>query len=259
MQDLIQVLKQSELCGQQFTVYGTAENPLFRAKEVADIIDHPNVTVMMNMVDDDEKGVKQLLTPGGVQNVTMLTEDGLYEVLMQSRKPIAKQFKKGVKKLLHEVRTTGGYISTKADDTPEEIMARALVIAQRTIEDRERRIQMLESENSAIVQERDSLLPMANYTKEVLQSTSTYTLTQVAHDLGMRSVHVLLRELCERRVLFRQSGQWQPTAKVAGRGYFETRTAKYVKSDNTVGTSLSTVVTERGRAYLHSMFNNSKN
>ena len=118
---------------------------------------------------------------------------------------------------------------------------------------------MLESENSAIVQERDSLLPMANYTKEVLQSTSTYTLTQVAHDLGMRSVHVLLRELCERRVLFRQSGQWQPTAKVAGRGYFETRTAKYVKSDNTVGTSLSTVVTERGRAYLHSMFNNSKN
>ena len=259
MQDLIQVLKQSELCGQQFTVYGTAENPLFRAKEVADIIDHPNVTVMMNMVDDDEKGVKQLLTPGGVQNVTMLTEDGLYEDLMQSRKPIAKQFKKGVKKLLHEVRTTGGYISTKADDTPEEIMARALVIAQRTIEDRERRIQMLESENSAIVQERDSLLPMANYTKEVLQSTSTYTLTQVAHDLGMRSVHVLLRELCERRVLFRQSGQWQPTAKVAGRGYFETRTAKYVKSDNTVGTSLSTVVTERGRAYLHSMFNNSKN
>ena len=259
MQDLIQVLKQSELCGQQFTVYGTAENPLFRAKEVADIIDHPNVTVMMNMVDDDEKGVKQLLTPGGIQNVTMLTEDGLYEVLMQSRKPIAKQFKKGVKKLLHEVRTTGGYISTKADDTPEEIMARALVIAQRTIEDRERRIQMLESENSAIVQERDSLLPMANYTKEVLQSTSTYTLTQVAHDLGMRSVHVLLRELCERRVLFRQSGQWQPTAKVAGRGYFETRTAKYVKSDNTVGTSLSTVVTERGRAYLHSMFNNSKN
>lgn len=219
MQDLIQVLKQSELCGQQFTVYGTAENPLFRAKEVADIIDHPNVTVMMNMVDDDEKGVKQLLTPGGVQNVTMLTEDGLYEVLMQSRKPIAKQFKKGVKKLLHEVRTTGGYISTKADDTPEEIMARALVIAQRTIEDRERRIQMLESENSAIVQERDSLLPMANYTKEVLQSTSTYTLTQVAHDLGMRSVHVLLRELCERRVLFRQSGQWQPTAKVAGRGH----------------------------------------
>lgn len=118
-------------------------------------------------------------------------------------------------------------------------------IAQGTIESQREQIRVLS--------------PKASYTDEVLQSTSTYTLTQVAHDLGMRSVHVLLRELCERRVLFRQSGQWQPTAKVAGRGYFETRTAKYVKSDNTVGTSLSTVVTERGRAYLHSMFNSSKN
>ena len=184
----------------------------------------------------------------------------MYDVILDSRKPEAKAFRKWItSEVLPSIRKTGGYISTKADDTPEEIMARALVIAQRTIEDRDRRIQMLESENSAIVQERDSLLPMANYTKEVLQSTSTYTLTQVAHDLGMRSVHVLLRELCERRVLFRQSGQWQPTAKVSGRGYFETRTAKYVKSDNTVGTSLSTVVTERGREYLHRMFNDSKN
>ena len=197
---------------------------------------------------------------GRTQQALFVNEDGLYDVILDSRKPEAKLFRKWItSEVLPSIRKTGGYISTKADDTPEEIMARALVIAQRTIEDRERRIQMLESENSAIVQERDSLLPMANYTKEVLQSTSTYTLTQVAHDLGMRSVHVLLRELCERRVLFRQSGQWQPTAKVAGRGYFETRTAKYVKSDNTVGTSLSTVVTERGRAYLHSMFNNSKN
>ena len=126
-----------------------------------------------------------------------------------------------------------------------QAMSQQLQIAQGTIESQQEQIR--------------ALAPKASYTDEVLQSTSTYTLTQVAHDLGMRSVHVLLRELCERRVLFRQSGQWQPTAKVAGRGYFETRTAKYVKSDNTVGTSLSTVVTERGRAYLHSMFNNSKN
>lgn len=126
-----------------------------------------------------------------------------------------------------------------------QAMSQQLQIAQGTIESQQEQIRVL--------------APKASYTDEVLQSTSTYTLTQIAHDLGMRSVHVLLRELCERRVLFRQSGQWQPTAKVAGRGYFETRTAKYVKSDNTVGTSLSTVVTERGRAYLHSMFNNSKN
>lgn len=238
---------------------GTSDNPIFCLSDLCRCLGLTAKIVNQRL----DKGVVlkyPLETAGGTQQALFVNEDGLYDVILDSRKPEAKLFRKWItSEVLPSIRKTGGYISTKADDTPEEIMARALVIAQRTIEDRERRIQMLESENSAIVQERDSLLPMANYTKEVLQSTSTYTLTQVAHDLGMRSVHVLLRELCERRVLFRQSGQWQPTAKVAGRGYFETRTAKYVKSDNTVGTSLSTVVTERGRAYLHSMFNNSKN
>lgn len=238
---------------------GTSDNPIFCLSDLCRCLGLTAKIVNQRL----DKGVVSkypLETAGGTQQALFVNEDGLYDVILDSRKPEAKLFRKWItSEVLPSIRKTGGYISTKADDTPEEIMARALVIAQRTIEDRERRIQMLESENSAIVQERDSLLPMANYTKEVLQSTSTYTLTQVAHDLGMRSVHVLLRELCERRVLFRQSGQWQPTAKVAGRGYFETRTAKYVKSDNTVGTSLSTVVTERGRAYLHSMFNSSKN
>lgn len=238
---------------------GTSDNPIFCLSDLCRCLGLTAKIVNQRL----DKGVVlkyPLETAGGTQQALFVNEDGLYDVILDSRKPEAKLFRKWItSEVLPSIRKTGGYISTKADDTPEEIMARALVIAQRTIEDRERRIQMLESENSAIVQERDSLLPMANYTKEVLQSTSTYTLTQVAHDLGMRSVHVLLRELCERRVLFRQSGQWQPTAKVAGRGYFETRTAKYVKSDNTVGTSLSTVVTERGRAYLHSMFNSSKN
>lgn len=238
---------------------GTSDNPIFCLSDLCRCLGLTAKIVNQRL----DKGVVSkypLETAGGTQQALFVNEDGLYDVILDSRKPEAKLFRKWItSEVLPSIRKTGGYISTKADDTPEEIMARALVIAHRTIEDRERRIQMLESENSAIVQERDSLLPMANYTKEVLQSTSTYTLTQIAHDLGMRSVHVLLRELCERRVLFRQSGQWQPTAKVSGRGYFETRTAKYVKSDNTVGTSLSTVVTERGRAYLHSMFNNSKN
>lgn len=146
----IQVLKQTELCGRQFTVYGTAENPLFLAKEVAECIEHSNITVMLQTIDEEEK-VK--ITPkqslGDLVNYkeyNFLTEDGLYEVLMQSRKPIAKQFKKGVKQILHEVRTIGGYIATKQDDTPEEIMARALTIAQATLAKREERLKQLEAQ-----------------------------------------------------------------------------------------------------------------
>lgn len=97
----IQVLKQTELLGRQFTVYGTAENPLFLAKDVAECIDYAkrsngsyNTTMMLQSVDEEEKVANIVDTLGGNQQVWFLTEDGLYEVLMQSRKPIAKQFKK---------------------------------------------------------------------------------------------------------------------------------------------------------------------
>lgn len=195
-------------------------------------------------------------TKSGTQQMLFIDEPNLYRCIFQSRKKEADQFQDWVvEEVLPSIRKSGGYIVAKEDDSPEVIMARALQIANETIERSKLRIQLLESENTAIMQERNDLLPMDNYTKEVLQSTTTYTLTQIAHDLGLRSVYVLTRFLSEKHILYRQSGQWQPTAKVAGRGYFETRTAKYVKSDNTIGTSLSTVVTELGRQFLHNLIN----
>lgn len=79
--------------------------------------------------------------------------------------------------------------------------------------------QILAGENEHLTAENRQLAPKAQYTDEVLQSTSTYTLTQVAHDLGMRSVYVLQNWLMAEKILFRQSGQLQPTAKVADKGY----------------------------------------
>lgn len=148
----IQVLKQTELLGHQFTVYGTAENPLFLTKEVADIIEYSasNSSKLTNLVDRDEKVRNIITTPGGNQEVWLLTEDGLYEVLFQSRKPIAKEFKKGVKEILKTIRKTGGYIATKQDDTPEEIMARALIVAQETIKRKEERLKQLEEKNAKL-------------------------------------------------------------------------------------------------------------
>lgn len=108
MASQIKVLKQTELLGQQFEVYGTPQEPLFKAQDVATLINHSNITKMLALVDEDEKGLNQLLTPGGNQQVWFLTENGLYEVLMQSRKPIAKQFKRGIKTILREIRNRIG-------------------------------------------------------------------------------------------------------------------------------------------------------
>lgn len=114
-EETVQILQKTTLLGKELIVYGTVENPLFLAKDVALWIEHSNVTAMLQSIDDDEKTVKSPKDCLGdlvnYKKYNFLTEDGLYEVLMQSRKPIAKQFKRGVKDILKEIRRTGSYSS----------------------------------------------------------------------------------------------------------------------------------------------------
>ena len=110
MSNEIQIIEQREVLQKDFKIYGTKENPLFLAKDVSEWIEHSNARVMLQNIDDDEKVVKNVYTLGGNQEAWFLTEDGLYEVLMQSRKPIAKQFKKEVKKILKQIRLTGAFV-----------------------------------------------------------------------------------------------------------------------------------------------------
>lgn len=143
----------------------------------------------------------------------------------------------------------------KSDDY---ILARSQEILNNRLQLATQKVQILESTVEKQVEQIQLLAPKASYTDEVLQSTATYTLTQIAHDLGMRSVFELTGWCKSKGFLFQQSGQWQPTAKVAGKGYFTTRTARFFHSDGSVGSSLSTVVTELGRAWLHSQKQNDK-
>lgn len=104
MSEKLCVLTEQEVLGEQFTIYGTFDRPLFFAKDVAKRIEHSNVSIMLSKVDEDEKQLIQIGTLNNAYSAWFLTEDGLYEVLMQSRKPIAKQFKKQVKKILKGLR-----------------------------------------------------------------------------------------------------------------------------------------------------------
>ena len=108
----IAVLKKTEFLGKSLTVFGTVAFPLFFAKEIADWLEHTNVSKMLLNIDPDEKVLQTNITNSyGGQNAWFLTEYGLYEVLMQSRKPIAKEFKKGVKAILKEIRQQGYYVA----------------------------------------------------------------------------------------------------------------------------------------------------
>ena len=92
-------------------VYGTVENPLFLAKDIAELIEHSRASEMLKIVDDDEKLMQPILVSGQNRNMWFLTEDGLYEVLMSSKKPQAKIFKKKVKEILKTIRKHGAYMT----------------------------------------------------------------------------------------------------------------------------------------------------
>lgn len=127
----LKIINEQEILGKDFKVYGSKENPLFLAKDVAEWLemDVSNASRMIKNIDTDE----YITTRHNNTSATFLTEDGLYEVLMQSRKPIAKQFKKEVKKVLKQIRQTGGYIPIDEEMSDDEIMARALIVANNTI------------------------------------------------------------------------------------------------------------------------------
>ena len=110
----IAVLRKTEFLGKTLTVFGTVATPLFFAKEVAELLEHTNVRMMLQSVDPDEKVLQtNVNNVYGGQNAWFLTEYGLYEVLMLSRKPVAKEFKKGVKKILKEIRLQGFYATSE--------------------------------------------------------------------------------------------------------------------------------------------------
>ena len=261
----IKIFNKSMFLDKEIDVYGTAENPLFLAKDVAEWIEHSDVSMMMRSVDEDEKVTNNVCTLGGVQSMWFLTEDGLYELLMQSRKPVAKQFKNGIKHILHEIRTKGGYIVSHENDTPEMIMARALKVADETIKRNEERMRELEAKNEQQQttiglqqQEITKAAPKVKYYDDTLLSTDCLTTTQVADDLGI-SAKALNKLLANAGIQFYQSKSWHLKGKFREWKLASTRTYNYIKGDGSTGTNVNLVWNQRGKRFILALYNNDFN
>jgi prophage antirepressor-like protein len=133
---------------------GTSEQPLFCLADLCRILGLQSTEVnrrLENGVVSKHPIVDNL---GRTQQALFVNEDGLYDVILDSRKPEAKAFRKWVtSEVLPAIRRTGGYMAARADETPEQIMARALLVAQDTINRHKQRVQMLEGENEHLVSE----------------------------------------------------------------------------------------------------------
>lgn len=195
--NVVEIIKEQEVLGKAFRIYGTVEQPLFLAKDVAEMIKHSKPRDMVQNVDDEEK-VKmpfKMATSRSTQEQWFLTEDGLYEVLMQSRKPIAKQFKKEVKNILKQMRLTGGsVVSGREEDFVEFYFSKfsddtklAMVKDLQEQNDKMKNLIQEQSKSVAFVK----LVNETNGTKSMKEFADTLGIV----GLGRNTLYELLREM----------------------------------------------------------------
>ncbi len=237
------------------------ENP---RKAVSDHIDDPDVTkryawVTTGTKADGSEAKRQTL-------MTFVNESGLYSLIFGSKLESAKQFKRWVtSEVLPEIRKNGGYIRGNVDETPEELMARALAVAKQTLERVERERQQLANtnENQRIqlgIQDAEikKAAPKVEYYDKVMQSNCTMTTTQIANGLGM-PCHRLNKLLRDAGIQYKQSGQWLLRSPYTDFGLHAVRTQTYTHADGSIGTSQYTVWNERGKRFISALVDNNWN
>ena len=142
----------------------------------------------------------------------------------------------------HEVREY--FIQVEKDfNSPEKIMARALLMA-------DKKIKLLENENENLLIELEEATKNADYLDLILQTKDSLTITQIAQDYGMsaRKMNQLLKQERIQRIV---NGQWVLYAKYLGKGYVSSRTFDYVGKDGKTHSNVSTVWTQLGRRFLY--------
>lgn len=208
----VKVINEQEVLGKDFRVYGRPEEPLFLARDVAEWIEYSrrpdgsyNVSAMLNAIDDDEK-IKIHTTVNNVNggsDAWFLTEDGLYEVLMLSRKPIAKDFKKEVKKILKSIRKHGIYATDKVIDD--------------ILNNPDFGIELL----TKLKEERAARLAAEKKNAILMHVNKTYTMTEITKELGLKSAIELNKRLAEKKIQYKVNETWVMYSQYSDLGYEE--------------------------------------
>ena len=203
-----------EMFGDIRTMNNEKGETFFVGKDVAEALGYSNpLKAIRDHVDLDDKGVNETFTPSGNQGVIFINESGLYSLILSSKLPQAKAFKRWVtSEVLPAIRKTGHY-----DMTSTELK---------------------------------QLAGKAEYCDEVLESVSCLTTTQIAKELSM-TVSDLTRLLEHQKVMYKQGGHWLLYADFARKGYAKSRTHSWRDLEGDLHTRTFLVWTETGRRFIH--------
>lgn len=236
----IQVFKNDRF-GTIRALRGDDGEPMFVAKDVCAALEIKNSRDALARLDDDEKGVVLTDTPGGEQQMQAVNEAGLYVLVLSSRKPEAKAFKRWVThEVLPAIRRDGGYMVAR-DETPEETMARAFVIAQATIDRQKSRIAELE--------------PKALFADAVAASDGTCLVGELAKMMRQNGLTVGQNRLF---AMLREDGYLGnvgnnrnvPTQRAMDLGLFRIKETAVTHSDGHVTINRTPKVTGKGQIYF---------
>lgn len=236
----IQVFENSEF-GKIRAMRGEDGEPMFVAKDVCAILGLGRQQDSTRYLDDDEKGECLVNTPSGAQKMVCVTEPGFYKLVMRSRKPEAKAFQRWVThEVLPAIRRDGGYMVAR-DETPEETMARAFVIAQATIDRQKSRIAELE--------------PKALFADAVAASDGTCLVGELAKMMRQNGLTVGQNRLF---AMLREDGYLGnvgnnrnvPTQRAMDLGLFRIKETAVTHSDGHVTINRTPKVTGKGQIYF---------
>ena len=246
----LQIIEEREVLGKQLRIYGDFENPLFLAKDVAEWIEYDKEKIgqMLNTVDNDEKIISPIHYSGQVRNMWFVTEEGLYEVLMQSRKPIAKKFKKKVKEILKDVRKYGMYATDELLDNPDLIIKMATKLKEEKAKNKELEDKMKENKPKIIFA--DSVETSKN---TILIGELAKIIKQNGVDIGQKRLFTWLRD---NGFLIKREGTDynMPTQKSMELELFEIKETAVTHSDGHISINKTPKVTGKGQVYFVNKF-----
>lgn len=239
----LQIFKNEEF-GEIRTVEISGE-PWFVGKDVAEVLGYKDTADSIKKhVDDEDKLTRRFTDSGQSREMYIINESGLYSLILSSKLPNAKAFKKWVtSEVLPSIRKHGGYISGQAEMSPEELMARALQVAQKTLEEREARISLLTAENSVLTVEKQMLQPKADYFDELVDRNLLTNFRETAKQLSIKQ-NDFVNFLLEKKYIYRDKrGKLMPYAD-RNTGLFE---VKECFNEKTQWCGTQTLITPKGR------------
>ncbi|OFC75906.1 phage antirepressor KilAC domain-containing protein [Bacillus thuringiensis] len=247
----LQVFNNEEF-GQVRTVV-QSEDVWFVAKDVAEVLGYNNTSKAIQMhVDEDEKADLPIWDGRQNRNQKVINESGLYSLILSSKLPSAKKFKKWVtSEVLPSIRKHGTYMTPKTINALLQDPDLIIGLASQLKQEQQAR-QVAEQKNLMLTQQIAENASKITYLDQILQSQDTVTVSQIAADYGLSAMK-LNKILNDEKVQYKVNNQWLLYSKHQNKGYTKSKTVDVVHTDGSRSVKMNTRWTQNGRLFIHEL------